>query len=246
MNKKIFLTVIGCLLMVLTSYGQMQRKMVIDSAVYDPDVPVLDGTEVNLKLRIHLTDSANNNVSGGGNLRYWVQSDSMNLAGTPPVMIEDGQVFESIPISGRYDTLHLPIDTLDLRISSTGPVNVIIIWPSLVNPSTPLIDSGFIFINQYVYTDIGFDTEKDIPPTTIYPNPSGSFELVYIKKYYTQLIHQITIIDQLGEPVFIKQFMPEDENSGYVLPVYGLPTGIYNIQIMYKDKKTEVVKFVKN
>ncbi len=231
--------------MTASSFAQMQRKIVIDSVVYDPDQPVLVGTTIYIFPRIHLTDSANNWVSGNGNVRYWVRSDSMNLNGHPPVLIDNLPIFESIPAGGRFDTLALPLDSLDLRVSSTGPVNVIIIWPSLVKPGIDLADSGFVLINQYVYTDIGID-EENIPPSTIYPNPSGSFELVYIRKQYTQLIDHITIVDNLGQPVFIKQFTPEDESSGYLLPTHELRSGMYYLQIYYKDKKMETVRYIKS
>lgn len=230
----------------LTGYSQVQRKMVIDSVMNDPDIPILVGTTMNLKTRIHMTDSANNWVSGSGNIRYYVQSDSMYQAITLPAMIEDGQGVEFVPAGGRFDTLHLPLDSLDVRLSETNPINVIIIWPSIVNPSIILIDSGFVLMDQVFFTDIGLPTEGDIPPTTIYPNPSGSFELLYIKKHYTELIEQISIIDYWGQPVFVKRFTEEDETNGYVVPTFGLATGIYSIQIQYKDKKMESVKYIKN
>jgi len=225
------------------SYSQ-QRKIVIDSVNYDQDNPILNGSIDTVITYIHLTDSADAPVAGVGNIRYWVVSDTMITLSILPKLIDYTSTYETIPIIGKMDTLAIPLDSLVLR---TGPANVIIIWPALINPTIDIIDSGFAVINLYTYSDIGIQ-EEPIQKfgSTVFPNPSEGIQLVMFNSKYTQEIQQITVTNTIGQTMSIREFANGESSHGFVLPTENLQSGIYHIHILYKDRKREVVKFIKN
>ena len=241
--KKIFL--IGFLVLCIgKSYGQAHRDMWIDSLVHDQDNPTLIGTNDTIFPRIHLTDSASNWVLGYGNIRYWVQSDSMLDISAPPKLIDPSPDIENIPATGRFDTLYLPVDSILLR---TGPVNVIIIWPSIVSAQFLLSDSGFQFMNEYIYTDVGLPLE---PPgeygSTIFPNPAMAIQLVYVNNKYSHGMEYVSITNSMGQVMSAKTFSSSEADKTYLLPTDDLRPGIYYVHVFYVDKKNEVIKFIKN
>jgi hypothetical protein len=226
------------------NYGQMHREIWIDSLMHDQDNPTLVGTYDTIFIRIHLTDSANNWVFGDGDIRYWAQSDSMLDISASPKMINNSTMTEPIPVTGRFDTLYLPVDSLILR---TGPVNVIIIWPSIVNATFALSDSGFQFVNEYIYTDVGLPLEPfEEYGSIVFPNPAMAIQLVYVKNKYSLGMDYITITNSLGQVITTKSFAGGEMDNSYLLPTDGLKPGVYYIHIFYEDKKNEVVKFIKN
>jgi hypothetical protein len=212
--------------------------------MHDQDNPTLISTYDTIFTRIHLTDSASNWVLGYGDIRYWAQSDSMLDISAAPKMINNTFEVESIPAVGRFDTLFLPVDSLLLR---TGPVNVIFNWPSIVSSQFSLSDSGFQFVNEYIYSDVGLPIE---PPgdygSTVFPNPAVSIQLVYVNNKYSQDVERVSIVNSLGQIMTAKEFTSNETGNTYLLPTEGLRPGIYYIHIFYRDKKNEVVKFIKN
>ena len=247
MSIKILSFLLGLNLFVpLSSYAQV--KPLIDFAIIDPDNPLVafDTTAIIVHVKVSHCD-VNADTSGfTANLLYHYQSDKMGgISSTWTETIDNDPVAEFMPPGGKFDTLYFYCDTAKFRTTGTNPVNVIIIWPSLLSPVVSLCDS-----DEYVLWEIpgytGLEENMLDFGSTVFPNPASGTQVAYINSKYTQQIESITIYNAIGQVMNTKEFADGESSLGYVLPTDDLRAGIYHIHILYKDKKREVVKFIKN
>jgi hypothetical protein len=249
LNFKIFLL---SLMISSTGYHLHAQgiKPYIDFALVDPDNPLVAFDTVGIVVFVKVASCETNADTGGvqGNLKYQYQSDKMGFY-SPYWMVEvdNDTAIETIPISGKLDTLLFVVDTNEFRTTGSNPVNVIIIWPSLHNPATPMCDSGQTVLWHVPGYYLGMEEENPQSfGSTVYPNPALATQLVYINTTYTQQISQVTITNSMGQVLSTKEFTDAETSLGYILPTQDLRAGIYHIHIYYRDKKNEVVRFIKN
>jgi hypothetical protein len=224
-------------------------KPVIDFILPDPDVDFVLGSTVDIYVHVKVKSCATNaDTTIWGNIYYWYQTDSMDNA-TPEVYnwIDSDAAIEEIPSGGLLDTIPFYCDSSELRISATNPVNVIIIWPAFFSPTAPVCDSSQTNIYVTPYYPIGLE-EEPIQKfgSTAFPNPANAMQVVFINSKYSKDISSISIMNSLGQMMSIKEFSEGEDSKGYVLPTEILQAGIYHVHILYKDRKREVVKFIKN
>lgn len=252
LSFKILLICLGFFSISMKAHTQDVRP-VIDFALVDPDNPLLAYDTCAIIVHVKLT-SCDTDVDTGatsgylGNLKYYLQSDKMgqHIPEIDPFEIDNDTALENMPATGKFDTLWFYVDTTLFRTTSVNPVNVIIIWPAFTNLARPMCDSSeTILWNVPGYVGID-DALQQGYGSTVYPNPAAPMQIVFINSKYAQEISQVTIVNAMGQVMNTKQFMENESSQGYVLPTENLRPGIYNIHIFYKDKKNEVVKFVKN
>ncbi len=233
-------------LVAIPTFSNAQVKGIIDFAAIDEDNTVL-GYSATCTTHVKFISSiTNNDTMVNGNLIYWYQTDSMAAVDNNWYeYIDDNPFPEFIPIGGQFDLFPFFCDSSQLR---TGPVNVIIIWPSLISATTPMVDSGmYVIPNVYVGTTIGIEEEGLYNyGSTVFPNPAQSMQLVFINSKYSKEIGRVTVVNAMGQVMNSREFNEYESSQGYIVPTDDLRAGIYNIQIFYKDNKTEVVKFIKN
>ncbi len=248
LSVKVLVILLGIAIFPQASHAQV--KAIITYADFDEDNAVAgDTTNIQIFAKfVSAVTNADTTVNGNIFFRYktnwsidwnpgWIGSFDDTVVGTQSL---------GIGLQQFYGKFYCETDTNILR---TGPVNVIIIWPAFYGgPGNPLVDSADYFLsNVNIYPEIGFYEEPVSKfGSTVFPNPSSSMELVFLNSKYTQPIHQICIMNAVGQTLFIKEFDTDTQSNGYVLPTTDLRAGIYHIHIFYKDKKSEVVKFVKN
>ena len=243
---KIFLLLLGFTLIPTISHAQV--KGIISYVDWDEDNAIMgDSTNLYVFTKfISATTNADTTVFGNVFFRYktnWMALYNPNW-------------IETLDNYLGWETINPGLNQFNLRfycnpdpnVMRTGPVNVIIIWPAFFNPSNPLIDSADYFLpNADVSPYVGLmDEEANQFGSTVYPNPAMSTQIVFINSKYSQQIEKISIINAMGQALSSKEFIDGEDSKGYVLPTEELRSGIYHIQIFYKDKKTEVVKFIKN
>jgi len=237
-------TLVFCFLCCKPIFAQQPVKISIDYVIWDEDNPVpADTTQIIIHTHVFCTDDNNVNIASAGNIRYWVQSDSMYNTLVPPKMVDWSPANVGIPLIGKQDTVIIPLDSLILR---TGPVNVIIIWPSLVNPTINLVDSGFAQFQLYTVGLPWIEDPVQNFGSTVFPNPSLSTQMVFVNSKYSKEISKIIVINSLGQVMDTKQFAEGESGKGYIIPTEDLRPGIYHIHLVYSDNKSEVVKFIKN
>jgi len=229
-------------------------KPFIDFALIDPDNPLVAFDTAAIFVHVKIHDCATNTDTGGffGNLKYWMQTDKMGQHEPfeiDPFEIDNDPLLEYMPFGGKVDTLYFLVDTALFKTTGVNPVNVIIIWPAFINISRPMCDSGqHVFWNAYGFPGI-LGMNEETPQgygSTVFPNPAASMQLVFINSKYSQDIARVSIVNMMGQVMNTKEFYEGADSQGYVLPTEELRSGIYNIHITYKDKKNEVVKFIKN
>jgi hypothetical protein len=245
---KIFYLLAGFLLLPVCTYSQGPVKGIIDIANFDEDNAVL-GYTTHITLHVKFKSCiTNNDTSVTGNLVYWYRTDSMWNSFQGPKMIDDNPAYEFVDGGGLVDTIPFYCDSAELRSSDTGPANVIIIWPSIHSPSIELCDSGFyLFPSVDVASTSGIEEEGPQKfGSTVFPNPAGSMQIVLIHSKHSDEIEKVIVTNTMGNIISSKEFNEHESSHGYVVPTEDLRQGIYHIHIFYKDKKTEVVKFIKN
>lgn len=225
-------------------------KPYIDYSFIDPDNPLVAFDTAGIVVYVKVASCETNTDTGGvqGNLKYQFQSDKMGIY-SPNWMeeVDNDTAIETIPFGGKLDTLVFVVDTNQFRTTGTNPVNVIIIWPSLHNPATPMCDSGQIILWHVPGYYLGMEEENPQNfGSTVYPNPALATQLVYINTSYTQEISRVTITNTMGQVLNTKEFTETESSLGYIVPTQDLRAGIYHIHIYYRDHKNEVVRFIKN
>lgn len=248
LSLKIFIISLGVLLIFPKAQAQ-DIKPLIDLAFVDPDNNITAFQTAKIVVHVKLKSCATNSDTGfiSGNLLYHFQTDKMGaISGDYKHEVDNDTADEQILPGGIIDTLTFTVDTAEFRTVGTNPVNVIIIWPAFVSASHFSCDSGetilwevpgFVGIEEENYYGYG---------STVYPNPAPPMQLVFINSKYSQEISRVSIVNAMGQVINTKEFYEGEDSQGYVLPTEELRAGIYNIHIFYKDKKNEVVKFVKN
>lgn len=247
-SVKISCLILGLILIQQASYAQAQVKAIIAGAYFDQDNAVF-GEYTNLDVYskfISAETGADTTVFGNVFFRY--QTNWMSLYNPDWTIVEDNNpAWENVPLGLNLYPLQIFCDS-NPNVFRTGPVNVIIIWPAFIG-TTPLVDSAdFHLFNQDVEFQ-GTGIIEESPQkfgSTVFPNPAAGTQIVFINSKYTEQIIKVSIMNGLGQIISSKEFIDGENSNGYVLPTDELRSGIYHIQIFYKDKKTEVVKFIKN
>lgn len=224
-------------------------KPIIDFCLPDPDFDFELGETIDIYVHVKakscLTDA---DTSVYGNLYYWFQTDTMaSISASLFDNIDDQPWMEYIPIGGKMDTIPFYCDSSQLRAAVGGPTNVIIIWPAFISPTAPVCDSGQYVLSAPIFPSIGID---NLPAETFgskaYPNPANGLELVYIDSKYGLPVNQVIIYNAMGQVSFQTKFPEGYQSNGYVIPTQELIHGVYFIHLIYQDRKSEVVKFIKN
>lgn len=243
----LFISVL-CVLGPVKLYSQAV-KPIIDFCLPDPDFDFEIGETIDIYVHVKVKSCATDaDTSMYGNLFYWYQTDTMSTISSTLFDYIDSQPYiEFIDYGGKMDTIPFYCDSNQLRASTTGPVNVIIIWPAFTSPSAPVCDSGQYVLPVPVFPAIGLE---GIPVekfgSTAFPNPSNATELVYINSKYSKPVSEVQIYNAMGQLSYQTTFAEGFNPNGYVLPTTDLQSGVYFIHLIYSDKKSEVVKFIKN
>lgn len=232
----------------LSTETNAQIKGIISYADFDEDNAIIgDTTTITIVSKfVSSVTNADTSVTGSVFFRYktnWSIDWNNSWSG----IIDDSVTgSQNVPLGySIYDTkLPVPNDTNIFR--SGPPINVIIIWPAFYSPSIAYIDSAdYIIPNQQVYVGL---LEEPIQKfgSTVFPNPAEGIQLVMFNSKYSQEINEVTITNTLGQIIHVKSFTDDEGSHGFVLPTENLQSGIYHVHIVYKDRKREVVKFIKN
>lgn len=247
MSVKIAALFIGIFLFSAVSNAQI--KGIITYADFDQDNAIM-GDSTNLIVFAKFISATTNVDTGGflGNVFFWYKTNWMHQYNPGWYKtLDDNPGWQNISVGLNQYDLRIYCDS-DMNVMRTGPVNVIIIWPAFYNPAIPLLDSADYFLFDIsVFPFVGlFEEGPSKFGSTVYPNPAQPMQLVFINSKYSQQIKKISIINTMGQTLSSKEFLEAEDSKGYVLPTEDLRPGMYHIQIFYKDKKTEVVKFIKN
>jgi hypothetical protein len=225
-------------------------KPEIDFAVMDPDNPLIANQIASIIVHVKIKSCVTSNDTGDvvGHLSYNLQTDSMGAVnGDTKLHIDQNPPYENIPPGGKFDTLDFIVDTNYFRTQETNPVNVIIIWPAFSSPSNPQCDSGEVIMWNVPGSQIGiYEEGPQMFGSTVFPNPAQSMQLVFIDSKYSKEVSRVSIMNNLGQVMNIHEFAEGEDSKGYILPTDDLRSGLYNIHIVYRDNKSEVVKFLKN
>jgi hypothetical protein len=245
LSVRIILLIAGLIFLPVYSYTQVIG--IVDYAIFDESQAIIGDTTI---ITIHVkfkSSVTNNDTAVNGNLYYHYQTDSMIAAGGMGNIesIDDSPGWEIVPVGGKFDTIQFPCRPNQLR---TGPVNVIIIWPALFNPLTPMDDSVmYILTNVSVGAEVGIIEEGlTYYGSTAYPNPAMGEQLVMIHSPKQEMIQSISILNSVGQILSNQQIMEGQGLNDYILPTNKLSPGVYIIQLGYTNRQVEIIKFIKN
>lgn len=247
-------TCLLCIMLLNTTLLYSQSvKPYINYAWFDEDNAIAGGTTTlvnHVKVRSCVT---NMDTTVIGHLHYYYKTQKTiaeygnNFA--VHVDIVPGLI-DTIYPTGILKNLDFLCDTnfIQPRLSDTGPLNVIIIWPAFSSVTVSSCDSGMYILPNILIDNPGLTLDVNGNAqfgSTVYPNPAEETQLVVINSNYTEQMEKVSILNTLGQPITTKVFAEGEDSKGYILPTAELKPSVYYIQISYKDQKTEVVKFVK-
>lgn len=166
--KKIILVLISILFFNILSFTQLTISTVVTNA--NPTTLSISGDTVELMLTTELLFSGSP-IDTVAQVVYRIRTDTMESLGTPFRTVFGSSTFVGGILMDTVDFEYFPGEV------RTGPINVIIIWPSLVEPSVGL-DS--IVEQVYFPFNVSIPLEEDALNFEVFPNPSNSIVLVSI------------------------------------------------------------------
>ena len=250
-NMKLYLKIF-VLLIALVSFShqldaQADVKSIVNYVDFDEDNAVIgDSTNITIFCKF-ISAATNADTAVFGNVFFRYQTNWMwEVNHDWREIIDNNPAWTSYPAGiNQFNCRFYCNPSPD--VCRTGPVNVIIIWPALTSNTFHLVDSADYFLpNVDITTPMGIENQHIDYGSNVFPNPIAPMQVVYISSKYSSDIASISIYNSLGQIMNSKEFGVGENASGYVLPTNDLQAGIYHLHIRYQDKKTEVVKFIKN
>jgi len=250
-NMKLYLKIF-ILLIVLGTYAtkikaQVDVKGIVNYVDFDEDNAILgDSTNITIFCKF-VTAATNADTTVFGNVFFRYQTNWMwEVNHDWREIIDNNPGWASYPMGiNQFNCRFYCNPSPD--VCRTGPVNVIIIWPALTSSTFHLVDSADYFLpNVDITTPMGIENQYMNYGSNVFPNPIAPMQVVYINSKYSAEIAEILIYNSLGQIINSKEFGNGENAKGYVLPTDHLSPGIYHLHIIYQDRKTEVVKFIKN
>lgn len=218
----------------LCLYSQMLAPtLTITSVTQMEPMIMFDSTDFNIT--ITATDSIGAPDTVSGDLFYYYQTDSMINAGTPPRIINNDPASVLIAFSFN-DTLTIDIRPDEIR---TTPVNLIILWPAMLNPM--IADSVCDSIEVELMGFLGLRplAGKETQPV-IFPCPA--LQYIYIQPEQLGQITEINLFTITGE--FLSHYAPEDFRLG-LIDIGHLAPGYYLVEVYYPNRLPRQIKIQK-
>lgn len=198
--------------------------------------PIIMNDTTDFFVQVSVNDaSVLNQDSIYGDLFYYYLTDSMISASVNARIINDdsNDIYINPTIA---DTVHIDIRPDEIK---TTPVNLIILWPAMINPEVADTDSSTIVV--------GFDGYLSLPSITgigqknlIFPCPA--IQYIYIRQEELSLIKQIRILSIEGKT--INQYDKHEFSSGFINIDY-LATGPYFVELNYYNNNVVRTKILK-
>lgn len=215
--------------------AQIGTKIVtIDSISAQEPIVMFDTTNFFVLVTVNDTSFVNQD-SIFGDLFYYYLTDSMDSAGVPPRLINNDTINQWY-VGTFSDILSIDIRPDEIR---TTPVNLIVVWPAMINPEVADTDS--------IVIQIGFDGFLGITPTPDHPRgnivyPCPAMQYIYIRPEEISLIKEIHILSMEGKT--INSFESEEFTSGFI-NIDSLALGTYLVELEYFDSKIIRTKIIK-
>lgn len=228
-----YLLIIGCVLGLFTSktYSQATTILYIDSI--NILGPVLFGGTTDIEVQVRVMDGFVGDTLVG-DIYYYYQTDTMDSLGIPPQIVDQDFVSESVA-DPFLDTVHIPINPAEMR---TGPLNLIVVWPAMINPA--VLDTDSVAFNLQVEGYVGIEPLPAFKDNIVYPSPAMHY--LFIKPDEMDQIQQMIILNMQGQTV--ETITGEKLANGWI-NIDGLQSGCYMVQVIYKNGTVFNKKFLK-
>lgn len=169
-----------------------------------------------------------------GDIFYYYRTDSMINSGAPARIFQQDAVIELV-YDQFIDTVLIDIRPDEIR---TDPLNLIVIWPAMINPSVADTDSIAFYVGFDGYFGIEEPTERLINP--LYPLPA--MEYLYVRPSDADKIELIHITNMQGQTVML---VNRNQLSSGWIHVGSLPAGLYNATITYNNGQLQTTRILK-
>jgi hypothetical protein len=198
--------------------------------------PIIMFDSTDFSINLTATDS----IGGGpdtilGDLLYYYLTDSMINAGAPARVINESPANVLIGFTFT-DTLTIDIRPDEIR---TTPVNLIILWPAILNPAVADSVSDTILVQ--------LDGFLGLKPDPVIENrqiifPSPALQYIYIRPEELGYIKEIEIFTLQGQ--LISHHAAEEFRSG-LIDLSHLASGNYLVKIHYVNQPPQQTKIQK-
>jgi hypothetical protein len=229
-----YLLIIGCVLGLFTSkiYSQATTTLSIDSFSILNTFVYGDTAYVGVQVRVLDGFMSDTLV---GDIYYYYLTDSMISAGDSAQIIELDGIIQSVA-DPFWDVVHIPINTGEMK---TGPLNLIVVWPAMMDPA--VLDTDSVVINLILGHDVGIEPEY-VPTNENILYPSPAMHYIFIKPEEIDLIQQMIILNMQGQTV---ETIPGEKLSYGWISIDHLSSGAYLAILKYKDGKMIKKKILK-
>lgn len=211
-----------------------QYKIYLTAADAVPgDYTYTDSVQINTQVLI--TTNTDIPVDAIGNVRYYIQTDSMFLSSQPPRLIDHSvsDVFVSAS-TGYADFFKLDLQPYEMR---SGPINVVIVWPSFVSTSFPISDSLFRLVNVALISTVSLDPVASTIYHQLKPFPNPTTGLLQFPDEAKTNIQHLRISDVSGTVW--------KEQQSAIINLQDLPNGIYWIHVFWNNGNTSFYPVIK-
>ncbi len=170
-----------------------------------------------------------------GDLFYWYRTDSMISSGQPARILELDLNVE-IVVDNYVDTVPVDIRPNEIR---TGPVNLIILWPAMINPLVWDTTGGTCFVTVEGFLGNDGNYPKQVG-NVIFPCPA--LQYINIRAEELDGIKEISIISMEGQTIQTYQH-DEFKNGSINMECYA--AGTYIVQLTYYNNEVSRTKIQK-
>lgn len=172
-----------------------------------------------------------------GNIFYWYRTDSMINSGQPARLV-DFNLSVQLVSDGFLDTVPIEMKPNELRMGGTNPVNLIILWPAMINPL--VVDTTGGVTNIVVDGYLGDNPYPQQVGNIIFPCPA--LQYIYIKHEEIIEIKQLSVISMDGQ--LIQTYENEEFKNGFI-NLENYATGNYVVRCTYYNGnviQTQILK----
>ncbi len=171
-----------------------------------------------------------------GNIFYWYRTDSMISSGQP-ARIVDFDLSILLISDGYIDTVPIEMLPNELR---TGPVNLIILWPAMINPLVldTVQDTLGVLVEGFLSTPNEYPLQCG---NIIFPCPAIQF--VNIQSEEIKFIDHVQLISMSGQ---VMQTYRHEEFQNGSIDISNYPSGEYVVQLHYYDNRVVRTKILKH
>jgi len=222
MRRK-YLLIISCLIGLFTSkiYSQATTVLYIDSVTIL--TPVLFGGTTDISVQVRVMNGFVGDTLVG-DIYYYYQTDTMDSLGIPPQIVDQDFVSENVA-DPFLDTVHIPINPTEMK---TGPLNLIVVWPAMMNPAVLDTDSVAFYLQVEGY--IGIEPLPSFEENILFPLPAMHY--LFIKPDELGRIDEMIISNMQGQ--MITRMSIVDLQNGWI-NIDGLNSGFYMVMLRYRD-----------